>query len=119
MFTDGRLTMLKRLVMVSMLIGCGGGGEPIEDETVASASRCERLRDHLVELRLATATKLGDEREQHRAALTQALGPQFVDACTTTTTEAQVTCALAAADSQAAADCHAPHDSQLTATAAE
>ncbi len=97
--------MLKWLVMASILVGCGGGSE--EDEALARASQCERLRDHLVDLRLASATNLGKDVEQHRAALTQALGPQFVDTCTKSTSEAQVACALAAQDSQSATECNA------------
>jgi hypothetical protein len=100
--------MLKRLVIVSMLIGCGGGSN--EDETLAGAQQCERLRDHLVDLRLATATNLGKDLEQHRAALTQALSRQFIETCTKSKSEAQVACALAAQDSQAATDCNATND---------
>ena len=98
--------MVKWLLVASMAIGCGGGGE--EDEIKARSDQCERLRDHLVALRLATATNLGKELEQHRAALTQALGPQFIETCTKNTSEAQLACALSAQDSQAATDCNTP-----------
>ena len=99
-------SLIRCVGLVSLLIGCGGGSN--EDEAPASAPQCERLRDHLVELRLATATNLGQALEQHRAALTQALGPEFVDTCTKTMSGAQVTCALAAQDSQAATECNGP-----------
>ena len=104
----GRSIALRSIVLVSLLAGCGGEEE---DDAGARAAQCERLRDHLVDLRLATATNLGKEIEQHRAALAQALGPQFVDGCTKSMSEAQVTCALAAQDSDAATECNPPTNS--------
>jgi hypothetical protein len=41
---------------------------------------CEVLRDHIVELRLRTAGSSIDI-EQHRIAMTRALGDSFVDSC--------------------------------------
>jgi hypothetical protein len=90
-----------------MLVACGGGGGK-EDEGRARAQQCAQLRDHLVELRLASVTNLGNDVAQHRAALTQALGPQFVETCATRTSKEQVACALAAKDAEAAADCSSP-----------
>jgi hypothetical protein len=93
------------LLAAALLASCGGGKE---DEARARTQQCKQLRDHLVELRLASATNLGNDLAQHRAALTQALGPQFLDACATRTSKDQIACALAAKDSQAAADCQSP-----------
>jgi thiamine pyrophosphokinase len=104
----GRNVLLRSIVLLLLFAGCGGGEE---DDALARAQQCERLRDHLVDLRLSTATNLGKELEQHRAALTQALGPQFIETCTKSTSEAQVACVLAAQDSQAATDCNAPTES--------
>lgn len=104
--------MVKLIVLVSMLamwVGCGG--DPAEDEALAQTTRCEQLRAHFVDLRLASATNLGKDLEQHRAALTQALGAEFISSCTTTMSESQVSCALAAKDLQAATDCSLPQTS--------
>jgi predicted choloylglycine hydrolase len=96
-------------LVASILVGLGGCSDGAEDdEALARTQQCERLRDHLVELRLASATNLGNDREQHRAALTQAVGAQLLETCTKTTTKAQLDCALAARDAQAATDCNEP-----------
>lgn len=100
--------MMKSIVLMSLVAwGAGCGGEPLEDETPAQAQRCVELRAHLVELRLAPITNLGKDLEQHRAALTQALGAEFLSSCATAMTDSQVACALAAKDLEAADACTA------------
>jgi hypothetical protein len=70
-----------------------------------SPESCTELRDHLVSLRLESAT--GIEPSAHRAALARALGSEFVSTCTATMTVAQVKCAVAADSSADAAACAA------------
>ncbi len=95
--------MIQLAMVVCLLAACGGGEE---DEGKARADQCERMRAHLVDLRLASAQHLDkSELVQHRAAMTQAMGPAFLDSCTRDMTAAQVACALAARDSQAAVEC--------------
>ncbi len=98
--------MLKWLALGAVLVSCGGASD--EDGTLANTSQCERLREHIVDLRIGSATNLRKDLEQHRAALTNALGPQFVEDCTKRMSAAQVTCALEARDAQAATECTVP-----------
>ncbi len=90
------------ILAVCVVAACGGGPE---DETKARSQQCAKLRDHLVELRVGAARGTASELAQHRVAMKQALGAQFVETCITTTTDVQATCALAARDSQSAAEC--------------
>ncbi len=72
---------------LALVVGCGA-----EPDTVTRRD-CERLRDHLIELRMDTVTA---DVEHHRAALRAALGDAFVTGCTDTTTEQELRCALGA-----------------------
>ncbi len=116
------------LVMVFALFafGCAGqGGESIEN-------RCVRMRDHLIELRLAdvpasrpgappnhkpdaterpTATSPPSVslRAQHRATLRAALGDDFAERCARTMTVAQVDCVIGARDRDTADTCIGKH----------
>jgi hypothetical protein len=56
---------------VAVVCGCGSDSERSQQDTGA----CARLRDHVVDLRVAG---LRDDREAHRQALHQALGERFV-----------------------------------------
>jgi hypothetical protein len=77
-------------------------GAASEDSDSAHERRCERLRDHLVDLRLVDTNI---DAEAHRAAIKQALGDKFVATCATGLTASQVECALAASDSARALEC--------------
>ena len=79
------------------LASCAG-----ESSGAAQRSHCERLRDHLVELRLAGVEA---DVESHRATFKQALGDTFIDRCTAQLTTEQVQCALATRDSARAVKC--------------
>ena len=89
-------------LVICVLVGCGGGAE---DESKARAEQCERMRDHLVDLRLASAQHLEKDLDQHRVALKQAMGSAFIESCTKDMTETQVTCVVGAKDAEAAAAC--------------
>lgn len=86
-------------LVTSVSVGCAG----ITDEDgVAARARCEKLRDHVVDLRLADAT--GVDTNAHRVAMLHALGDDFVASCSKLARR-QVDCALDARDSAAAAAC--------------
>lgn len=56
---------------------------------------CTRLRDHVVDLRLAdSSNELGADAAQHRAAMKQALGDGFIDNCVQTMSYEQLDCSL-------------------------
>ncbi len=94
--------MYRIAFVVVALAACG---HDIDDDEAVSEQACERLRDHVVDVRLANAT--GVEREPHRRALRQALGKGFVSSCVGSLSDAQLQCALKAPDSAAIAACQA------------
>jgi hypothetical protein len=125
--TSGPLRAFRGVVaLVVVLVGCSSRAEDPH-------AKCERLRDHLVELRLGNAPNaaetppapqndLGsagrfsaverssrplsaDEIAAHRRALAASLGDSFVSSCETSLTPKQVDCALEAKDPAAAAAC--------------
>lgn len=104
-----------------------------DDEVVRT--RCEELRDHVVELRLgdmepranpylesfrrASVPSLAGhahspgvppvpviDRQAHRAAMQRALGDAFVTSCVKSITHEQLSCALEAKTSSTAAACY-------------
>ncbi|MGE3601565.1 MAG: hypothetical protein AB7N70_39175 [Dehalococcoidia bacterium] len=62
---------------------------------------CERLRDHLVDLRVAQANVDG---AAHREAMTKALGESFASSCEALS-QRERDCAFKATDAAAAAAC--------------
>ena len=68
------------------------------------AKQCEKLREHLVDLRAAQTE--GIDEAAHREALKEALGgDRFVASCASTLTDEELDCALRAQDQTAAAAC--------------
>jgi hypothetical protein len=65
--------------------------------------RCVRVREHLIDLRLAQATKI--DRDAHRHALRAALGDDFVTTCHASLNASQQACVLKAANTQSASAC--------------
>jgi hypothetical protein len=113
------------LLCIAVIVGACSTGD---------RARCQKLRDHLVDLRLAGASAATErppalpkpadpqpagiaastptqrplteaEIAAHRRVLSQALGENFVSSCEKTLSPKQLDCALAAADSPAAAAC--------------
>lgn len=64
---------------------------------------CEKLRDHMIDLRVASATA-GVDVKAHRAAMEEALGDQFVDSCELLS-PSELECSLHARDLASAAAC--------------
>ncbi|MFN0252062.1 MAG: hypothetical protein ACKV2T_34620 [Kofleriaceae bacterium] len=91
---------MRTLLVMMMLVGCSGD----EEDGVPRATPCENLREHLIDLRLATATNV--DHKAHREVMQASLGSDFLASCAKLD-EAVVTCALAAPDSQRAAACNA------------
>jgi hypothetical protein len=90
------------LVLVALSsFQCGSASE--EDDVTERAARCERVRDRLIELRLADAT--GVDRSAHKAAMQRTLGAEFIDRCASEMTAAQIDCTLGASDVAGAAAC--------------
>jgi hypothetical protein len=75
-----------------------------EDESDLAKKRCGSLRDHLIDMRLEMAAVNGRDLKEHRAALQQALGTDFVESCQQRPMS-EIKCALAAKDTSSVAAC--------------
>jgi len=95
--------MNKAWIVLAFAIGCGSE-DTDEIADPARATPCERLREHLVDLRLAGVESI--DREAHREAHIVAMGNDFLAACATLPQSA-VACATEATDSASAAACSA------------
>jgi hypothetical protein len=82
------------------MLGCASSEDADGEET--RARQCSRLRDHLIELRLAGTDA---NVEAHRTAMREALGDAFIDQCSTQLTTRQLDCALGAKDRAQALEC--------------
>lgn len=100
------LLAMRSLIVLFVTICMSAGCATSENEEDAARKRCTRMRDHLVDLRLASAGDRVDVRA-HRAALTQALGDAFVAKCKELPV-ATVKCLLGATDSVSANECSPP-----------
>jgi hypothetical protein len=95
--TSRKVSARRTALLLTLAVGCGGG-----DDGGAHATPCERMRDHLVDLRLAS---VDEDREAHRDVMRRALGAEFIDSCQRSMSDVQVTCILDADDSAEAAAC--------------
>ena len=86
---------------------------------------CEHLRDHVIEMRVASiprspeptedfsnggavrhhAAPVGPDIDGHRVALKQALGREYIDSCLANLTQEQLDCSLTAKDSAGITSC--------------
>jgi hypothetical protein len=99
------ITTLRWMTLLAVLGACGGGGDD-GGEASDRSQQCARVRDHLVDLRLAESHGLRKEDlDQHRLALSRAFDSSFLDSCMKSSSEASLDCVLGAADAQAAAAC--------------
>ena len=87
-------------IVLSVLAACSSSSEIEVDHT-----HCLQLRDHLVDLRLATAK--GVDVRAHKRAMTEALGERFVNGCQATLSSDQLECGLHARDLAHATACTA------------
>ena len=82
---------------LTLTLACGGS-----DDERAEVTPCERMRDHLVELRLTSVT---DDRDEHREVLRRALGAEFIESCERSMSDDQVSCIVNADEAAEAAAC--------------
>src|SRR6187402_3109081 len=95
--------MRELFAIVVLVVVAGGCSGDDEESGTSHMTRCEKLRDHVIDLRLSQAP--GVDVDAHRKIIRNALGVDFLKSCSENLSEAQVDCALVAADSQAAAAC--------------
>ncbi len=80
--------MRMHCLLLVLLVACAGSDEaPAE----TSQSPCEQVRDHMIELRLASADKI--DREAHREVMRRALGDDFIASCREKMTDGEIRCA--------------------------
>ena len=95
--------MCAAIFFVACATAACGGAEP---ESEVRARQCEQVREHLVDLRLETASGLTpQEVKQHRSALRASLDDGFLARCAETLTESQLSCIVDAKDAAAASAC--------------
>jgi hypothetical protein len=85
------------ILLCASLVACTSPSDAVDRR------QCERLRDHLVELRLRT-TSAELDASQHRRAFTQALGEGFLASCLQLD-RAALDCGLRADDLASATAC--------------
>lgn len=73
-------------------------------DSAVDTSRCERVREHLVELELDRGD-VGLDREIRGPVIRRALGEEFLSHCTREMSDENVDCILSADDSRAVATC--------------
>ena len=88
--------------LLLVLAACGAEDASTEER---AASPCEQLRDHLVDLRVGNATGTPDQLAQHRAAMTRALGADFIESCEENLDATQIACSTSATDLAAVSAC--------------
>lgn len=94
------------IAITALLVAACNGDD--ESDKAGRTEQCERLRDHLIDVRLAGSESLGTiELEKHRAILTTAMGAQFLETCSSTLSDQQIGCLLAAGKSDDLNGCSA------------
>ena len=91
--------MRMSLVLLALVASCGGEDEP---ESSPRETPCERMRDHLIDLRLADAQHV--DHAAHRDAMKQAMGGAFLASCAKLE-RSQIDCVLDAPDTTSATAC--------------
>jgi hypothetical protein len=88
-------------VVLLVLYGCTS-----TEDSSPTRAQCQKLRAHVVELRVAGLA--ATDADRHREALTASLGDEFVDRCQQLSA-AEVKCAFAAKDSTSVTACSTSH----------
>lgn len=87
------------ILLLALVASCGGDDDP---ESSTNETPCERLRDHLIDLRLADAKHV--DQAAHRDAMKQSMGADFLESCAKLDSS-QVNCVLDAPDTTSASAC--------------
>lgn len=90
---------MRRLAVTLVLVIAGCDDDRPEQPEL---TRCEQLREHLIDLRLEDAMHV--DKDAHREALRTAMGADFDSSCSKLD-DAAIRCALQAPDSATAAAC--------------
>jgi hypothetical protein len=90
--------MRKILLALIVVAACGE-----DQDTPQAQTPCEQLREHLIDLRLSTASDKVD-KDAHREAMRTALGAEFLASCNKLP-EQDISCAMAADDTTSAIAC--------------
>ena len=93
--------MRMSIVLLALVASCGGDDDP---ESSTNETACKRLREHLIDLRLADAKHV--DQAAHRDAMKQAMGSDFLASCAKLD-RADIDCALDAPDTTTASACAA------------
>lgn len=94
-----RMSIVLFALALALVASCGGDDDP---ESSGRDTPCERLRDHLIDLRLADAKHV--DQAAHRDAMKQAMGGDFLASCAKLD-RAEIDCALDAPDTTTASAC--------------
>lgn len=86
------------VVVAVALAGCSA-----DDEVPVAENPCERLREHMIDLRLEGTPPA--DLASHRDVMRRALGDEFLTNCAASLSAAQIRCALDARDSASAVTC--------------
>lgn len=108
-FGSARLgSALVSIALALNVVGCGSSSDE-SDDAKPSQRACEQMREHLLDVRLATVSGLDAAAlKAQRESLRNSLGADFVSACQQKMTRKMVQCALGASDGEALAHCDDP-----------
>jgi hypothetical protein len=90
-------------VIATLVLACGSSNDD------SAAARCDRVREHLIDLSLSSHDATDDERARRAGVIRRAMGNEFLASCARSMDEARTDCILAAADSKSAAACAQPN----------
>jgi len=103
----GRAILISGLALC--IAACADNREDKQSPVETREQACTKLRDHLIDLRLAG---FDNDREQHRRALSEAMGSAFVESCKQSFGDDEVACAMQATDDDTARNCFSASSSK-------
>lgn len=91
---------MRSWLLVGLLVGAACSSDDSVDR-----GKCTQLRDHLMDVRLQGPAVEGVDLAQHRAAMKQALGEQFVSQCEQKMSIGELRCAMKATELSGTSEC--------------
>lgn len=88
---------------VLVLVSCSS--DDADDVVEPELPPCAQFLEHVVDLRVAAATGTASQLADHRSAMKQALGTDFIESCERNLSPAQQRCSIEAADMDAVMAC--------------